>query len=63
MELFDVDLETITEKFRDAAIPGYVVSFDPEEAACAGAFQETALSEEDALESTADGLGAPEEIR
>lgn len=44
----------VAEKLADAMIPGYVVEFDPEEAEQAGAFVEDALTEEDALEGTAD---------
>lgn len=43
--------ELVMEKLRDANIPGAVVEFDPDEAEMAGCFIETALSEEDALES------------
>ena len=43
------------EKLADAeTIPGYAVEFDPEEADKAGAFEEDALSETDALESSVD---------
>ena len=35
-------------------VPGFDVEFDPEEAELAGAFQETALSEEDALDAIYD---------
>lgn len=46
--------EAIAEKLSDAAIPGYAVEFDPDEAELAGAFVEDALSEDDAIEGAAD---------
>lgn len=50
--------EAIFEKLAEAAIPGYQVTFDPDEAEHAGAFAEDALSEQDALESSLDLLDA-----
>jgi hypothetical protein len=44
----------VEEKLNDALIPGYLSEFDPEEALCAGAFDEDALSEKDAVESCID---------
>ena len=42
--------QTTNEKLAAISeVPGFDVEFDPEEAELAGAFQETALSEEDAL--------------
>jgi hypothetical protein len=38
----------------DLLIPGYSVEFDPDEAEQAGAFQEDAVSEQDAAESCLD---------
>jgi hypothetical protein len=46
--------DAIAEKLADAMTPGYAAEFDPEEAEKAGAFQEDALTEEDAIESAAD---------
>jgi len=46
--------EALNEKLRDEQIPGFQVEFDPEEAENAGAFEEDALSEADALESSTD---------
>ena len=46
--------ELVTRKLADAETPGAVVEFDPEEAELAGAFQEDALTEEDAIESAVD---------
>ncbi len=46
--------EALNEKLRDAQTPGFEVEFDPEEAENAGAFEEDALSEADALESSTD---------
>jgi hypothetical protein len=47
---------TIGEKFVDAMTPGFEAEFDPEEAEKVGAFNEDAISEIDALNSTADAL-------
>ena len=44
----------LLEKLADALIPGFQAEFDPDEAEQAGAFQEDALSEQDALDSVAD---------
>ena len=44
----------LAAKLRDIRVPGYAVTFDPEEADLLGAFIEDALTESDALESTAD---------
>lgn len=49
--------EVLNEKLRDEQIPGFEVEFDPEEAENAGAFEEDALSEADALESSTDWVG------
>ena len=46
--------EALREKLIDAQTPGYQSEFDPDEAERAGAFDETALSEGDALNSTDD---------
>ncbi|WP_426107443.1 hypothetical protein [Massilia sp. TSP1-1-2] len=46
----------VIEKLRDALTPGYQAEFDPAEAEAAGAFQEDALSEGDALASSHDTL-------
>jgi hypothetical protein len=47
--------DTFNEKLSDAETsPGFEVEFDPEEAEQAGAFEEDALSEADALESSVD---------
>lgn len=55
--------EATREKLTDALTPGYQAEFDPEEAECAGAFLEDALSEQDAAESSEDlaELGGEEE--
>ncbi len=44
----------ITDKLRDALTPGFLAEFDPAEAEQAGAFEETALDEEDAFASSCD---------
>ena len=46
----------VIEKLQDALTPGYQAEFDPAEADAAGAFQEDALSEADALASSHDTL-------
>ena len=46
--------DAIREKLIDAMTPGYQAEFDPIEAERAGAFEEDALSEADALESRVD---------
>jgi hypothetical protein len=44
----------LRDKLTDLLVPGYSVEFDPDEAEQAGAFQEDALSEQDAAESCLD---------
>jgi hypothetical protein len=46
----------VSEKLQDATTPGYQAEFDPAEAEAAGAFEEDALSEADALASSHDTL-------
>jgi hypothetical protein len=46
----------LREKLADALVPGFQAEFDPDEADRVGAFQEDALSEQDALESDVDLL-------
>ena len=47
--------DAFNEKLSDAeTTPGFAAEFDPEEADRAGAFKEDALSEADALASSAD---------
>lgn len=49
------DRDALHEKLDDAATPGFhQVEFDPDEAEQAGAFEEDALSEADALNSVLD---------
>ena len=54
----DVEIESIVlEKLSDAQeTPGLAIEFDPDEADIAGAFQEEALSFEDALDGSIDLL-------
>ncbi len=50
--------QTTNEKLAAISeVPGFEVEFDPEEAELAGAFRETALSEEDALDAIYDAEG------
>lgn len=44
----------LREKLADVLIPGFQAEFDPYEAEQVGAFQEDALSEQDALDSAVD---------
>lgn len=46
--------ESARSKLADAMTPGFQAEFDPVEAEAAGAFQESALSEVDAIDSTHD---------
>jgi hypothetical protein len=43
--------DIVSEKLGDAETPGFVAEFDPDEAERAGAFNEDALSEADALDA------------
>lgn len=54
LPLFDPDV--LIAKLVDAMTPGFIAELDPAEAEAAGAFDEHALSEADALESTSDAL-------
>ncbi len=49
--------QVVDEKLIDAQTPGFQAEFSAREAEIAGAFEEDALSEEDALDSTSDLLG------
>jgi hypothetical protein len=55
--------EVITDKLLDAEIPGFQAEFDPLEAERLGAFEEDALSEQDALDSTIDHTAEVEDER
>lgn len=50
--------DAIREKLTDALTPGYQVEFDPDEAERVGAFEEDALSEQEAIESDVDLVNA-----
>ncbi len=60
--VLEIDLKmmdsVIYEKLRDMETPGFQAEFDPQEAERLGAFEESALSEQDALDSTIDQLQA-----
>jgi hypothetical protein len=43
--------DIVSEKLSDAQTPGFVAEFDPDEAERAGAFNEDALSEADAIDA------------
>ncbi|MEQ1544588.1 hypothetical protein [Methyloglobulus sp.] len=46
--------EVLIDKLTDAMTPGFASEFDPDEAERAGAFEEDALNEADALDSCID---------
>ena len=46
----------LREKLTDILTPGYAAEFDPDEAEQAGAFNEDAMSPQDAAESCLDGV-------
>ena len=50
------DAEVLGAKLSDAMTPGFITEFDPAEAEAAGAFEEHALTEADALQSTGDAF-------
>jgi hypothetical protein len=53
------DHELLDAKTQDAlSAPGFAADFDPDEAAQMGAFRETAISEQDAIESAPDLIDA-----
>ncbi len=53
LEILD---QVIKEKLLDAETPGFEAEFSPDEADLLGAFEETALTEKDALDSVIDQL-------
>jgi len=53
LEIMD---QVIKEKLLDAETPGFEAEFSPDEADLLGAFEETALTEKDALDSVIDQL-------
>jgi hypothetical protein len=46
--------DPLLEKMRDLEVPGHEINVEPDEAEALGAFEETALSEEEARESAID---------
>ena len=48
--------QVIKEKLLDAETPGFQAEFSPDEADSLGAFEETALTEKDAMYSVIDQL-------
>ncbi len=48
--------QVIKEKLLDAETPGFQAEFSPNEADSLGAFEETALTEKDAMDSVIDQL-------
>ena len=48
--------QVIKEKLLDAETPGFEVEFSPDEADSLGAFEETALTEKEAMDSVIDRL-------
>ena len=53
LEIID---QVIKEKLLDAETPGFEAEFSPDEADSLGAFEETALTEKDAMDSVIDRL-------
>lgn len=53
-----VTREVVIEKMRDAETPGFWAEFSPDEAELAGAFEEDALSLEDAIATDIDRLAS-----
>ena len=53
LEIMD---QVIKEKLLDTDTPGFEAEFSPDEADSLGAFEETALTEKDALDSVIDQL-------
>ncbi len=49
-----VDDEVLKQKLADVDVPGFEATFDPDEAEQLGVFEENALSEDDAKESSID---------
>lgn len=56
------EFAALRDKLADALTPSFQAELDPEEAEHAGAFHESALTEEDAAESTDDLTAALEEL-
>ena len=60
----DATLEVALEKMHDAyTTPGLEVPFDPDEAELVGAFEEDALSHDDAIEGAIDLLDVRETVQ
>ena len=57
-QLDAIDALAIKAKFMDI-VPGVAIEFDPEEADQMGAFEEDAMSLEDAIEASSDPREAP----
>ena len=58
-----LDPEVLEAKLRDANVPGFIAELDPAEAEQAGAFEEDALSEQEALESASELLELLEKVQ
>ena len=56
LDVVDSKDTALLEKLADALIPGFQAEFDPDEAEQVGAFQEDALSEQNALDSAVDSV-------
>ncbi len=54
VEDHEIMQQVIKEKLLDMETPGFQAEFDPLEADLMGAFEETALTEQDALDSVID---------
>jgi hypothetical protein len=53
-ELDNDEMAAMAGKIDDLALPGFMVEMTPEEADAMGAFEETALTEQDAIDAAAD---------
>lgn len=59
----NIDMEALTQRLADADIPGYYATFTEEEAALLGAFDEDAISDEDALAGSYHNPDYEDEVR
>jgi hypothetical protein len=53
-ELNSDEIAAMADKINDLALPGFAVEMTPDEADALGAFEETALTEQDALDAAGD---------
>lgn len=58
----NIDMESLEQRLLDAEIPGCYAAFTDEEAAFLGAFEEDAISEEDAFAGSFHNPGLIAEV-